>query len=180
MATAGHEVTAIDPEAPEGPLFRNVTLEEFDPPGRFDAVVASRALHHVPDLAAALDKIASLGPLLVLEEFGWDLLDEPTLDWWIGQRRVLAAAGHEPEGPNSLEDWRDEHADLHGYAALREAVDRNYSERFFAWMPYVYRYLGGAASEPLERTLIDAGAIKALGFRYAGVSSTVRSAAEPP
>src|SRR5919202_5559733 len=45
LADAGHDVTAIDPEAPEGPLFRRVTLEAFDDPRPFDAVVASRSLH---------------------------------------------------------------------------------------------------------------------------------------
>ena len=36
-------------------------------------------------------------------------------------------------------------------------------------MPYLHRLLGGVATEVLEQALIDAGAIQALGFRYAGV-----------
>ena len=36
LARAGHFVTAIDPRAPEGPIFRRVRIEEFsDPEGRF-------------------------------------------------------------------------------------------------------------------------------------------------
>jgi hypothetical protein len=59
-ARAGHSVTAIDPRAPEGPIFQRVRLEEFSDPGPFDYVVASLSLHHVEDLGRALDKIANL------------------------------------------------------------------------------------------------------------------------
>jgi 2-polyprenyl-3-methyl-5-hydroxy-6-metoxy-1,4-benzoquinol methylase len=55
----GHRVVAIDPAAPEGSIFQSVSLEEFADPGRFDAVVASRALHHIYDLAEALSKCSA-------------------------------------------------------------------------------------------------------------------------
>ncbi len=58
MARAGHSVTAIDPRAPEGPIFRRVRIEEFSDPHPFDFVVASLSLHHVEDLGRALDKVA--------------------------------------------------------------------------------------------------------------------------
>jgi 2-polyprenyl-3-methyl-5-hydroxy-6-metoxy-1,4-benzoquinol methylase len=60
LARVGHSVTAIDPRAPEGPIFRRVGIEEFTDPGRFDHVVASLSLHHVEDLGMALDNIADL------------------------------------------------------------------------------------------------------------------------
>ena len=50
LARADHSVTAIDPRAPEGPIFRRVGIEEFSDPGPFDYVVASLSLHHVEDL----------------------------------------------------------------------------------------------------------------------------------
>jgi SAM-dependent methyltransferase len=164
LAAAGYDVTAIDPEAPPGPIFRRVTLEELDEPGPFAAVVASRSLHHVPDLRSGVEKIAELGPLVVVEEFAWDRLDGPTADWWLGQRRVSA----DPKGPGSAAEWEEEHRGLHGYAALREELDRCFEEVFFQWQPYLYRYLGGPVNEELERALIDADAIRALGFRYVG------------
>ena len=74
------------------------------------------------------------------------------------------------------EQWEAEHEGLHGYDALRRALDARYEERLFEWTPYLYRYLGGPASEDLERSLIESGAIDAVGFRYAGVSPTMRSA----
>src|SRR5207244_1306705 len=89
LAAAGHDVLAIDPEAPEGHLYRRVTLEELDDPGPFDAVVAGRVLHHVHPLGPALEKLAALAPLLVLDEFAWNHLDEPTTAWYEREHRRL-------------------------------------------------------------------------------------------
>jgi 2-polyprenyl-3-methyl-5-hydroxy-6-metoxy-1,4-benzoquinol methylase len=82
LAAAGYDVLAIDPHAPEGPIYRQVTLEELDDPGPFDAVVAGRVLHHINPLASALDKLVALAPLLILDEFAWNHMDEPTIDWY--------------------------------------------------------------------------------------------------
>jgi SAM-dependent methyltransferase len=115
LGAAGYEVTAIDPEAPEGPIFRRTTIEAFDETGPFAAIVASRSLHHVEDLGGGLDKLVRLlagsGPL-ILNEFAWD-------------RR-------EPMTP----EWEEEHAGLHGYGAMRAELDARFRERFFEWMPY--------------------------------------------
>jgi SAM-dependent methyltransferase len=113
LSERAFEVVAIDPEAPEGAIFRRTTIEEFDDPGPFDAVVASLSLHHVHDLGAALDKILRLlGGPLILNEFAWD-------------RR-------EPMPP----EWEDEHDGLHGYGAMRAELDARFEERFFEWRPY--------------------------------------------
>jgi SAM-dependent methyltransferase len=112
---ADYDVVAVDPEAPEGAIFRRTTIEAFDEPGPFDAVVASRSLHHVHDLGAVLDKLAALlapGGRLVLNEFAWD-------------RR-------EPMTP----EWEAEHEGLHGYAVMRPELDARFEERFFEWRPY--------------------------------------------
>ena len=58
---------------------------------------------------------------------------------------------------------------LCGYTALRRAIDRRFTQRFFAWAPYLYGELGDAVEEE-ERALIDAGAIQATGFLYVGES----------
>ena len=127
----GYEVVAIDPEAPEGSIFRQTTIEAFGEAGPFDAVVASRSLHHVHDLGGVLDKLsrllASRGPL-ILNEFAWD-------------RRA-------PMTP----EWEEEHAGLHGYGAMRAELDARFEERFFEWRPYLvdgedvpglgFRYVG--------------------------------------
>jgi methyltransferase family protein len=179
LAAAGYDVLAIDPDAPAGELYRQVTLEELDDPGPFDAVVAGRVLHHVHPLAPALDKLAGLAPLLLLDEFAWNHIDAATADWYESQHRVLRSAGREPKGPPDLAEWRARHPGLHPYEALRAEVDARYEERYFEWRPYFYRWLGGPASEALEAGLIEAGAIRPIGFRYAGVRrETVRSAAD--
>ena len=169
LAGRGHEVVAIDPRAPAGELFQPVSLEQFTDPGPFDAVVANRSLHHIHDLEGALDKVARLlGPegRMVVYEHAWERLDEPTARWYL--ERCSAAA---PGAPSSLQacvrDWRDDHAGLHSYAVLREALDRRFTERFFTWAPYLYGELGEAVKEE-ERALIETGAIQATGFYYAG------------
>jgi SAM-dependent methyltransferase len=176
LAAAGYDTLGIDPGAPQGDLFRRVLVEDLEPEeGPFDAVVAVHSLHHIRDLDRALDRIVALlrpGGVLVLDEFGWDLADDETLDWLYGQRRALAAAGHgeAPASPVAMrEEWDVEHLGIHGFGALRAAVDARFEEHAFAWTPFLHRKLGGVATEVLEQALFDAGAIQALGFRYVGV-----------
>ena len=163
LAAAGHDVTAIDPVAPEGPIFERVTLEEFDPSAPFDVVVASLSLHHVPDLELAVDKIAQLAPLLVVEEFAWDHFDERTARWYLAH-----LDGPSKSAQQCLRDWQDEHDGLHGYETLRTAFDRRFREQLFAWRPYLHRYPGVRADQKSEQAMIDAEAVNALGFRYVG------------
>jgi hypothetical protein len=168
LADAGYDVLGIDPDAPEGPLFRSVTLEDLDDPGPFAAVVASRVLHHVAPLGPALDKLARLAPLLLVDEFAPERIDAPTREWYESQRRRLVAAGGEPLGPGDLREWATRHPDLHPSHVVLGELDARYETRHLEWRPYLYRWLGDPASEEPERGLIDAGAIRALGFRYAG------------
>ena len=177
LAVAGYDVLGIDPGAPDGERFRPLKLEELDASdGTYDAVVASFSLHHIGDLDAALDRIAALlppGGMLALDEFGWDLMDEPTLDWFHGQRRVLAAAGG-GDAPGSLDDlrleWEAEHLGLHGYDAMRAALAARFAEVTFERTPFLHRLLGGPATLALEQALVGADAIRPLGFRYVGAS----------
>jgi SAM-dependent methyltransferase len=168
LSDLGYEVVAIDPAAPEGELFQAVSLEEFTTSDPFDAVVASRALHHIPDLAESVAKIADLlrpEGRFILDEHACDRLDDQTA-WWYFLHRV-----GEAQAPGSLNacraEWEADHHDLHGYAAMREELDRHFTERFFAWMPYLYGELTNV-EEVQERALIEAGAIQAMGFRYVG------------
>jgi SAM-dependent methyltransferase len=178
LQVAGYEPLGIDPRAPDGEVFRRVLLEDLDPEEPpFDAVVAAYSLHHMRDLDQALDRIVALlrpGGVLALDEFSWDLLDEPTADWLWGQRRALAAAGQGEEPPASVEElrseWETEYLGLHGFEALRTAVDERFEGRAFERSPFLYRKLHSQAAEVLEQALIDAGAIRPLGFRYAGVA----------
>ena len=153
LAGAGYDVVAVDPEAPEGPIFRQTAIEELDEPGPFDAVVASFSMHHVHNLDAVLDQLRGLlAPegVLVLDEFGWDLLDEQTAEQYDLDRG----------------DWKEEHDDLHGFERLRSALEARFDEQHFSQGPYFSRHLG--ADEDEEHELIAAGKIRPLGFRYVG------------
>jgi SAM-dependent methyltransferase len=165
----GHRVTAIDPAAPEGAIFRRVTLEEFSAPERFDAIVASRTLHHIADLRDALSKLRGLlvpGGRLIVIEHAWERLDERTARWYLERRRA-AGSGGPGSLPECVETWRNDHAGLHSAADMRRELDLLFSERYFAWTPYLHGELGEAL-EPEERRLVDSGEIQATGFSYVG------------
>ena len=168
LRDAGYDVLAIDPDAPEGDIFRRVTLEELSEAGAFDAAVAQWSLHHIADLPAAVAKLAALAPLLVVEEFAWDLTDEPTGEWYEAQRREAAAAGRELRGP-PLAEWNEHHGGLHGFETMRSALVREFVGRRFEPRPHLYRYLGGGETEAVERAAIAEGSIRALGFRWVGL-----------
>src|SRR4029450_10111858 len=46
LAAKGYDIVAIDPEAPDGPIFRRTTIEDFQDPGSVDAGGVSVELHH--------------------------------------------------------------------------------------------------------------------------------------
>jgi 2-polyprenyl-3-methyl-5-hydroxy-6-metoxy-1,4-benzoquinol methylase len=156
LAGLEYDVLAIDPEAPEGPIFRRSTIEELDETGPFDAVVASRSLHHVHDLGPALSKIAALlspGGKLVLDEFAWERLDA----------RSAAEVGID------LAEWHEEHEGLHTSRAMLGELGKRFEERSFSWEPYLHREARQAVTEERERQLIEAGRLAATGFRYVGI-----------
>jgi 2-polyprenyl-3-methyl-5-hydroxy-6-metoxy-1,4-benzoquinol methylase len=156
LAGVGYDVLAIDPDAPGGPMFRQTPIEALDEAGPFDAVVASRSLHHVADLPAALDKIAAIlrsGGVLVLDEFAWERLDE-------------RSAG---EVGIRLAEWREEHDDLHTSAAMLAEVGTRFEQRALSWQPYLYREARQSVDRETELELIRAGRIGALGFHYVGI-----------
>lgn len=176
LEAAGYDVVAIDPEAPRGEIFRSVRLEDFDGTGPFSAVVASLSLHHIEDLAAAVDKIAGLlapGGLLILNEWDRGRFSGTTARWYFHQRQALAALGREqaeiePTFEEWWPEWRERRSDVHPYKVMRPELDRRFSERVFEWVPYLYGYRLGGEVEPLERALIASGDIAAVGFRYVG------------
>jgi len=177
LAERGYDVVGVDPDAPEGEHFVRAELQEVD--GEWDAAVAGRVLHHVSPLEESLDHLASLAPLLVADEFAWNRIDAPAQEWYEQQHRMLRAAGADPYGPASLDEWRLHHSDLHPDDLVLAALRARYEERAFERLPYMHRWLGGPSSEALEQTLVDAGAFPAIGYRWAGSArtSTTRSSA---
>ena len=161
LVDAGYDALGVDPRAPDGDRFRQVDFREID--GTYDAVVAGRVLHHVRLLDEALDRVAAFAPVLVVDEFAWDLIDADAQVWYESRYRALAAAGREPQSPASLDEWRARHPDLHPHGLLLEGLRARYREQTLEWLPYFHRWLGDPDSEALERSL------PSIGWRWAGV-----------
>lgn len=175
LQRAGYDVVAVDPRAPNGRIFRRCRIEDLDEKPRFDVAVAGLTLHHVGRLAVALDKVRSLlraRGRIVVYEFAWDQFDRETARWFWTRRNALSPRMRRHLGGRSpgvcLNKWRRTFRDLHTYRQMRRELDRRFTERFFAWTPYLHEYPGGITSEPHERRLIEAGAIRPVGFRYIG------------
>lgn len=168
LVEAGYDALGVDPEAPEGPRFVRARFQDVEPEGEFDAVVAGRVLHHVRPLGRAVEILAAIAPLLLVDEFAWDLIDPAAQQWYEGQHRMLRATGADPPGPRSLDEWWGRHSDLHAHWLVLDTLRDHFAERRLDWVPYLYRWLGGPSSEQLERTLVEAGAFNAIGWRFAG------------
>ena len=189
LARVGHSVTAIDPQAPEDPIFRRTRIEEFTDPAQFDHVVAILSLHHVEDLGMALSNMADLlrvGGTLVVVEFAWDRIDEATAEWalerlpvaslsekssWLGRRCQEWARGgaRETRAPaeSYFAEWASEEG-FHSSRRIRDELGRHFVERLFEWVPYLYPELREDVSESDESAAIEAGTINSTGFRYVG------------
>jgi SAM-dependent methyltransferase len=174
LAANGYDVLGVDPNAPAGDRFLRSTFQDAAAAGRldgaWDAAVAGRVLHHVRPLGEGIDLLASLAPLLLVDEFAADRVGGAAQEWYEQQHRILRASGAAPSGPPGLDEWRDRHPDLHPHDVLLEALRGRYAELVLDWVPFLHRWLGGPASEALERSLIDAGAFPAIGYRWAGRS----------
>jgi Methyltransferase domain len=168
LVEAGYDAVAVDPRAPTRPGYRQMEFQDIGDES-YEAVVAERVLHHVHPLDESLDKLATLAPLLILDEFAWDRIDDAAWDWYEAQHRALRASGADPTGPADLAAWRAKWTDLHPGDVLRSALRSRYEERVYEPRPYLYRWLGGPATEALEGGLIAAGAIRPIGFRWIGV-----------
>ena len=69
---------------PRGQRYRRVDFEQLEPAGPADAIVASRSLHHVGDLARVAERISAAlrpGGALVVAEWAWEHFDGDTARW---------------------------------------------------------------------------------------------------
>ena len=165
LVEAGYDAIGVDPEAPEGEGERFVQADFREVDGTFDAVVAGRVIHHLFPLDEAVDRLAALAPLLIVDEFAWDLIDSELEAWYDARRRELA----EPRGPESIDEWRSRHAsELHPHDAVLAALRARYDERALEWVPYFHRWLGDDVPSPDQ-----------IGYRWVGSrTDTTRTSAE--
>ena len=159
LVEAGYDALGVDPRAPEGRRYRQRDFREIE--GEFDAAVAGRVLHHLDPLGEALDHAAALAPLLVVDEFAWDLIDPELQEWYEAHHRA------DSPGPPTLDEWRWRHPGLHPHDVVLAGLRTRYDERRLEWVPYLHRWLGGEVESP-DR----------IGYLWAGLStSTTRSSA---
>ena len=166
LTERGYDVLGVDPQAPAGERFVQAEFQTLA--GAWDAAVAGHVLHHVNPLGESLDHLATLAPLLVVGEFAPNLIGGAAQEWYEAQHRTLCAAGVDPHGPPSLDEWRENHPGLHPDDVLLAELRARYEELALERVPFFGRWLDGAASEALEQSLIDAAAFPAIGYRWSG------------
>jgi SAM-dependent methyltransferase len=187
LEAAGYSATGIDPEAPQGPPYRQAEFEHSALPGRVDAIVACTSLHHVADLTGVLDLVhAALlpGGTVVVVEWARERFDEATARWCFGRlpepgvTRHLAwiRAGCTACTPNRrsrgrswdacLRSWAQAEG-LHAGLDILNGLDARFDCCSLGFGPYFFPDLAGT-SEAEEQAAIDAGLIKANRIQYAG------------
>jgi SAM-dependent methyltransferase len=169
LVDRGYEARGIDPKAPDGPLFERSGLEDLHAERRYDVAIAVVSLHHVADLALSVERLADAivpGGLLLVDEFDRERLDRPTTAWLRHQRHALVAVGIGHEHAAGEEDHGLDH--IFTWEAVRHALDARFDERSCERVEYLYRYETHLALQPLERAMIDLGAIAPTGVRYVG------------
>ena len=201
LVDLGHNVLAIDTaeEAVNSTKRRGVNATvgaiEDVTASVFDFVLFTRSLHHIHHidrcLSAAKDKLRSGGTVIV-EDFGYDLMDEPTAIWFQGLKNVARPLlKSETEDAISLEEayvsWISHHTDEHGLhkaAELEDSLRKHFSGlETQKDVPYLYRYLipdtppsketykSIAAAFSWEKVCIARNEIKGIGLRLLANSS---------
>ena len=189
LSAEGWRVTAVDPEAPEGPPFIRAAVEDLNAAdhGPFDAAVAVLSLHHAEVVGTLLSKVRSLlrpGGIFVVDEFRKEhLTDRATAAFFYHQQLSLIHAGrkgigdgghggHRPGG-GSFESWYarilESRAGVHEEGEVLGALEERFVTRSLSYGPYLFRQGLDAAVEPLERKLIAEEGIRATGLRWVGV-----------
>ena len=184
LLDAGYDAVGVDPAAPDGPHYHQVTFEDLDVTRRFEAVVASTSLHHVDNLDRVVERITEVlvpDGIVVVVEWAWERFDEPTARWcferlapignedrpaWLHRHRDGWMASNE-SWDTYFADWISEHG-LHPAHEIVRALDTRFDRRHLTEGPYFFADLDHTSAEE-EQTAIDAGHIRATGLRYVGV-----------
>ncbi|HEX6447142.1 MAG TPA: methyltransferase domain-containing protein [Streptosporangiales bacterium] len=182
LLALAYDVVGVDPEAPDGPAYRQVEVERYEPPARVDAIVAATSLHHVADLREVVDWMASAlvpGGRLVVVEWARERFDEATAQWCFArlperdEEEQGWLHGHRDRWRESDQPWQRycdawaEEERLHTGGDIFAALDTRFEPSLVLDAPYFFPELDGV-TEADEQEAIDAGRIRANGIRYAG------------
>ena len=168
------------------------------PEARFDCVIFNRSLHHLSALQETMAQVQRLlkpGGRIICQDYAFDRFDEQTACWLYQMQRLLFLSGRYDADPATLPDeaasiealrtaWLTRAAEHHlnRYEEMMSALHGTCHERLFAWVPYLFVYIGNgirhAAPEQerelltflkrMEQYLIEHRAIQAVGFRFVG------------
>jgi SAM-dependent methyltransferase len=181
LLDGGYDAVGVDPEAPEGPSYRRLEFERYDPRWPMESAVASVSLHHVADLDEVLDRLEALlvpGGVLVVVEWAWERFDEATARWafdrlappapdaepgWLHRHQDRWAASGQPWA-GYCRGWAGEEG-LHRGREIVRGLDARFDRQRYAEGPYLFSDLADT-SEAEEQAAIDAGRIQATGIRY--------------
>ena len=178
----GYEAIGVDPTAPVGDMYRRIAFEEFQPPQRAHAVIASLSLHHVIDLQRVIGRIAASlvpGGVVIVTEWSWERFDAPTARWYFNRlppappdADFLHQRQHEWLASNLPWDtyyqrWAQRQEHCHTGAEIMRELGAHFDTRICTEGPYFYGDLLDT-SELAEQAAIDAGTIQPTGIRYSG------------
>ena len=171
-------------------------------PDPFDAIVFTRLLHHLSPLPAAVEQaralVRSAGTVLV-EDFAFDEMNQITADWLHGELRTLHNDGvlntHDKgfgaeflAAGGDLATWKNHHAGRHRIHTADEiaaGVERVFHITVRSEAPYLYRYIASLLPDDRsgfrilqavltrEKSMIERGAIQAIGRRLAAVCNNI-------
>jgi SAM-dependent methyltransferase len=193
LLDSGYEAIGIDPQAPEGPSYRQLEFERSHLPPDVDAVVASVSLHHVADPGEVLERVAAAlkpGGAVVVLEWDWESFDEASARWaferldltaetkgWLhGGRDRWLASGLPWE--TYLREWATGHG-LHSARALVHALDERFERVWSQRGAYLFPELAHT-TEADELQAIEAGLVRALRIDYVGRRRDLTQGEESP
>ena len=164
----------------------------------FDAVIFNRSLHHMHDLQqtmATVKRLLKPEGRIICQDYAYDRFDARTAPWLYQIQRLLFLSGHYDTDPATLPSeaasieavrtaWLQQGSEHHlnPYEQMMSAFRRICHEHFFAWVPYLFVYIGNGIRyatpeqerelltflKRMEQYLIDHEAIQAVGFRCVG------------
>ena len=191
LSENGFDVHAIDPseKAVKSAREKNIratqsNIENFHEAG-FDAILFTRSLHHIHPIGTCLDAAISKlnsGGRLILEDFGFELVDENTAVWFQSLKNIFSENLGKADWKCAVEkayvQWRQDHTEahaLHTSVQLISEIEKRFKHvQVIHQVPYLFRYFigpEGMTSEIIrsimkaEEDLIRHGTIKGIGFR---------------
>ena len=142
-----------------------------------------------------VQRLLKHGGMVICQDYAFDRFDERTACWLYQMQRLLFLSGRYDTDPATLHDesasiealrtaWlrRASEHHLNRYEEMMSALHGICHERLFAWVPYLFVYIGNGICQVapeqerelltflkrMEQYLVEHEAINAVGFRFVG------------